>query len=575
LSEDGAEPGEIIASPTVLYRNLVDLTCGGGGKFVDSGEPVEHEQFRLTGGRLRDLLRRTATALTVTGKENISYLELRLRLKGPIDDLEKTVEQATGDNVLSQLMISYFFKGGHEDLGCEFLHKSFREYLFAEGVVETLKQYGRAAMKARAERDTYWRDFDAGDARYGLSRALASQLASQWLRPEVVSHLEGLLEWEVGRAAGVKALSLASGQPTVGVELREWEFVRDALADLWDWWAEGVHLRPQPQHSRRDVALDPPYAQELVEISLPVDVPRGTIPEPPRIVVADAHLGDALFRLNAWTHFLIAKGRGWLEGPEGRKTPEQLWASSSQTGEGPRRYQTRAGDGFKLFAPSGRDAGYWTNYVARINAAGWRPQNVFPLGCNLSGVDLRGSWIGAVAQVAPAVDWSFANLSRCDASFGGFYEHVFSSTLLRDVQLVSSSLVGARFFDCELGGATIILCTWYGAKVLRSSLTSLRSSRSDFTLVEITGCDLSGASFENCSFVRAKITGSSIDGATFGGPVTVQSAVFHELVGNPNLGGAVLITDKKTELPLAFDAVRRVTVEATGRSTKSPRRQTK
>jgi hypothetical protein len=49
-------------------------------------------------------------------------------------------------------MISFYFKGGREDRGCEFLHKSFREYLYAEAVVEMLKDYGLKQSGSLAKR---------------------------------------------------------------------------------------------------------------------------------------------------------------------------------------------------------------------------------------------------------------------------------------------------------------------------------------------------------------------------------------------------------------------------------------
>jgi hypothetical protein len=42
------------------------------------------------------------------------------------------------DDPFVKLMVSFYFKGGHPDQGVEFAHKSFREYLFAEHIVETL-----------------------------------------------------------------------------------------------------------------------------------------------------------------------------------------------------------------------------------------------------------------------------------------------------------------------------------------------------------------------------------------------------------------------------------------------------
>jgi uncharacterized protein YjbI with pentapeptide repeats len=560
ISEPGANPDEIIATPTILYRNLVDLTCGAGGKFVESDEPVEQqEQFRLIGGRLRDLLRRTAAALTIRGVENISYVELRLRLKDAIEDLVKTVERVTGDNVLSQLMISYFFKGGHEELGCEFLHKSFREYLFAEGIIETLKQYGRRAMTALPERTPYWKEFEISDPRYELSRSLASQLAPQWLSPELVSHLEELLEWEIGRTAGETDLAVPGAQTTIAVTLSEWIKVRDGLADVWDWWAEGVHLRPQPELSERlDTEFRKPYAQKLVEMSMPIDVPKGTIPEPPRMVVADAHLGDALFRLNVWTHFFCAKNDGWLAG---NKTPAQLWAQATGIGTGPRRYQTKVGDSkvWILFAPYGNNPDYWRNYVARINAAGWRrPYGLFPTGCNLSGIDLRGACMGPAWPGIPCT-WSFANLSDVIADFGYFAHHIFNHTLAIKATFSLAFCLRASFENCDLTGTSFMSlaaqslrcvgCSLNGASFDRSSLERAAFVDTDFTDARFIGAKLSEATFDGCTFENTEFLGlTSVSGATF-----------NRISGEP-VGGTLLAT-KSTELPQSFSRVQVVLIE--------------
>jgi hypothetical protein len=142
LSEPQADMEALLQNPATLYRNLVDLTCGKSGKYAGAPEDVDH-QHRIAGERLRRLLWRTAQAMTVHGGESISFQELRLRLRQSGNELSAEVSSAMDDRLLSQLMISYYFKGGNPDLGCEFLHKSFREYLFAEGVVDILKDFGR------------------------------------------------------------------------------------------------------------------------------------------------------------------------------------------------------------------------------------------------------------------------------------------------------------------------------------------------------------------------------------------------------------------------------------------------
>ena len=131
-------PGHIeplLKDTTALYRNLVDMVISRGGKpeEVDLG-PVDRPQ--ITGSTLRRLLHQTAEAMTLLGEEGLSYEELDrwLQLKG--GGMEQRGE-SLGENILSRLMVSFFFQGGYRHLGCEFTHKSFREYLFAEMLIKS------------------------------------------------------------------------------------------------------------------------------------------------------------------------------------------------------------------------------------------------------------------------------------------------------------------------------------------------------------------------------------------------------------------------------------------------------
>jgi len=450
LSEPSADTERLVANPTTLYRSLVDLTCAKSGKAADAQDEID-QQFRISGGRLRDLLRRTAGAMTISGKESISYTELRLRLNLRGADLEKRVQEETGDSELSQLMISYYFKGGYAELGCEFLHKSFREYLFAEGVVEILKAYGRKVKAPLPERELYWREFDPSDFRYHLSRDLSSLLAPQWISQEVNGHLEELLRWEIGqRQPGQPDVKPPGpGQATEPLRIQEWERVRDGLADLWDWWGEGVHLRPQPTYNRRqEIEFGKAYAQELVEWSMPLDLERGAPPPvPPRLVAADAHLGDALFRLASEVHFSVAVRQGW--GKE--QGIENRWEGRSKPGQGPRRCQTlvqQAGGRWALFSPSSTSPMYFLNYIARINGADWRPQGRFPLRTSLQGNDLGGVDLNGV-------DLTGANLSYSDLSAANLFQVYLSGTNLRGAYLRGAQCTLAFLNGADLSGADL------------------------------------------------------------------------------------------------------------------------
>src|SRR5262249_44796795 len=179
----------------------------------------------------------------------LSKAEWQRRLPKELTREESAPGRAPEDDPFVKLMISFYFKGGHHDQGIEFAHKSFREYLFAEHIVETLKKFGDRLSSDMPRRSEHWLDFPPGDARRNLVRTLGELFAPQWLSVEVRRHLEELLTWEITRAH-----PQASQEPSVFVTrfglqtnratFTAWEAIRDALANLWEWWTDGVHLRP-------------------------------------------------------------------------------------------------------------------------------------------------------------------------------------------------------------------------------------------------------------------------------------------------------------------------------------------
>jgi len=399
--------------------------------------------------------------------------------------------------------VSYYFKSGHRDLGCEFLHKSFREYLFAEGVVETLKRYGqqRIGQRPLAEREPYWKEFEMTDPRHEFRHELARLLAPQWLSWEVVAHLEQLLAWEIARSSsenGSEAVSAAetrTGRPTEPLPLDGWEAVRDALADLWDWWAEGVHLRPQPSLTqRRDVQFAPPYAQELVEWSLPLHQERGVLPEPEAYTTMDAHLGDALCRLAATVHFRVAEQKGWLATPgdgESSLRAHRLWHGVNSE-VGTRRCQSvvqRGEQWWVLFRPAGTSPEIFVSYIARVNSASGRPSGSFPINVDLIGADLsdanliganlfranlsRANLIGANLFRA---DLSRANLIGADLNEANLNEADLIEANLSEANLSSADLIEANLSDANLSDANLFRANLIGARGLtRAQIAAART----------------------------------------------------------------------------------------------------
>ncbi len=465
-----ARPGdseELLANTTNLYRSLVDLVVGQAAK--PEGAAVKGSAM-ISGRSLRELLRGTAEAMTALGAESIPHDELLVRLDMDEKELGLQVEEVAKE-ALSRLMISFFFRGGRTELGVEFSHKSFREYLFAEQVVAVLKTYGHKAPASLPARQEGWRDFEDGDPRKALCHRLAELLGPTWVTNEVALHLRQLLAWEIRNSAGS---ALAS-----------WIRIRDGLADAWDWWAEGVHQRSQP--TRKDGQWEyaaKPLALEIAE-RMRFRSERRSRPVPPQITEVDAHLGDGIFRLVATMHAEVALREGWRI--EGSKTSDWEWVDT----KGPRRYQAAGSFGesrLLIFAPRASKLDGFLEHCARINAGGFRPMGHFPAwadlrcavlssailsGENFGGADLRGAFLfdadlrgaflgGADLSGTDLSDTDFrgaflgrADLGRADLSDTDFRCAILSAADLRDADLRRSDLRGADLTEADLRGADL------------------------------------------------------------------------------------------------------------------------
>lgn len=523
VAESEHSPEQLMDNPTELYRRLVDLTCSKGGKPHGSATADEiAKQSRIYGWQLRSLLWRTAEAMTTYGKDVIPYEVLRKRLKLSEDALDTEVADVAERRSLTSLLISFYFKGGFRHTGCEFAHKSFREYLLAEALVEELKKYGASALPPPAPRAKYWQDFGADDPRRGLSRRLAELLAPQWPRPEIMFHVSRLIEWEIKRAAE-GAQNLADNTSTDSISSEEWERVRDGLADLWDWWGDGVHLRSQPLSQAGDGQPAEPYVVELVNYAYDC-YPRSPHFGPPRTTTMDSHLGYGLFSLCVWVHYFIAV------------TESALRISVRERGGG-RVYQslTQGEDGVRVrFAPAGAKPEYFTNYIYRIASAGIRQTGWFPSHADLRGVDLTGATLSNVdfqdADLSEAilreaalsnVDFSNANLARCDLSKSNLSRVYFAHTNLTSANLASSNLHGVSFISMEINDADmsdINLSDPYFSevKIMNTEMAGTNWSGGQFDDVRFcSDTDLTKANFHGSYFRDVTIVDTDITGATF------------------------------------------------------------
>jgi hypothetical protein len=414
----------LVKNPTTLYRLLTNLTCEKGGRYgKDVLDPA------LPGSDLRSLLHETAAAMTVFGRDNIPFDELDYRLSLMNCDLLKRVQETTKENPVTSLMINFFFKGGRTELGAEFLHKSFREFLFAEAIIESLKNFAHSNTEPLPERSSqyYWEDFQRSDPRYTLSRRLATLLAPQWITREVALFIEGLIRWELARSYGMdKEPTL--GTATQALSIQQWCIIRDTLADLWDWWGEGIHLRLQPFITGKKIdSWNPPYVADLIKWAMPQDVAKGEVPVAPRATSMDGHLGDGLFRLTTLVHHFIATV------PDQNPNWQKVLKTVDEKVKAVRRYQSVSISGKKhviRFRPSGKNSLYFQNYSARINAVGWHPGTIFPSGINMDSIDLDNTTListaflntslkGATFRCVNFISIYFGLSDLCYADFSG------------------------------------------------------------------------------------------------------------------------------------------------------------
>ncbi len=564
----------VIGNPTNLYRALVDITCQGSGN-PDPAlalDLTENDYYRIHGNELRSLLWTTAEAITAIGKEAISREELKLRLfrqDEEDEDFDQRVSEATENTKLSNLIISYYFKESAAGQGCEFLHKSFREYLFAEGVVELLKQYGRDPQvaeiysknpqKGYPEREIYWQDFKKESPRYKLTHRLAELFAIRWITPEVKNHIKHLLTWEIQRSYKQTGL-LELSSSTKSISEQEWTYIRDGLADVWDWWGEGVLLRPQPKISGRqkNTGFAPPYVVELAELCCPLDREawKSALPDVVRVNTVDARLGEAFFHITAVVH-------SELYNYVRQQLPQSIEINKIEPTQR-RRYQTvQQVDDILLvrFSPSGENGNYFRNFCSRINSSGWRSEGVFPSylfasSINLFKVNLIRAYLRG-ADLSSAY-LSSADLRGADLSSADLIRAYLSSADLIRAYLSSADLIRADLRGADLRGADLSRAYLRGANLSRAYLSSadLRGAdliRADLKGAYLRGAYLSSAYLIRADLIRAYLIRADLRGADLRGADLSSAYLSSAYLSSANLSDAKNLTPAQIKSALNWD----------------------
>src|SRR5262249_52071393 len=240
-------------------------------------------------------------------------------------------------------------------------------------------------------------------------------LAPQWVAPNVWDHLQHLIKWEISRAATASKASAdhdhLSGLPTQALSFERWKYVRDGLADLWEWWCDCAHLRPQVKTERwKNAVARPPFVEELIRWAAPLTAEENEALPLESATSMDAHLGDALCQICAMVHFYVAVNEG-LEQIE----PETLEYVKSDGKRRHQRYAKRDQIEIVLFAPGGGDVKSdrfnpnFKHYCTRINSAFDGPLREFPSRAILNGANLNGASLNGAILNGASLDHASLN----------------------------------------------------------------------------------------------------------------------------------------------------------------------
>jgi uncharacterized protein YjbI with pentapeptide repeats len=426
--------------------------------------------------------------ITAQGTEAISFGELERRLEDN-HALIEWAEDVVSENTLHELVVNFYFRS-HAELGCEFLHKSFREYLFAEAVVGHLADAGGLLSASDAQCLQGGEDFPRGSVRFDLSRSLARLLASQWLTPDVRTHIFRLLDDQVGENTQL------------------WTRVRGLLRDLYSWWAHQSHLLMHREVHRGRVRWRMPAVIELLEDALPLD--DRIVRSSQSMRRADAILGNALIQLAAYLHWLL------------RACPVSDPCSE---------YQTEL-DGVVVFAPLG---GLVLDLVARLTYP--EPPDGFGLaGLVLPGVDLRNADLRGVDLRAvdlrdahlDGVDLQGSRLNRADLRGAVLTRGVLRQTDMQGIQLENANLAGADLRWSNLEHANLKFAEMSRAHLQRSNLqrANLREAKlggahlqhadlqlAGFDAADLHAADLREADLRHANLATTTLTDASLDDA--------------------------------------------------------------
>ena len=451
----------LIADRTMLLRCLTEYYCIHSRNPSDDPSGAE-VRSRLEAPKLRSLVQETAIAMTVKGMEAIGHEELRR-------EMASWSSQAKADQDLNLVgavdhdifLINYLFKSGIEYQGCEFIHKSLREFAFAQAVVDNLK---RLAVPSDAKRDY---ELDV------MAVARLAILSRQWLSREIWDHIERQISWEVYRESpeNEDPIAFQRGEPPLGIDA--WCRIRDRLTQQWTSWALS---NPELSSTKSDWTSDPKLAEMFKGV--------GAVES----AGADARLGAALFRLCAMLHGILAVRI--LDTSGLMNYQKNMWeelgvtvtVGSDQTALNPTTDQR-----LRFFSPGKGDEELeptmLRSVMARINAYYAHSKEELPEKCDLS-------FLVATGAALERLSFRYCNLSYSNLS-----ESNLSGADLQGADFSGAWLCKSNLTRANLGMADLLYASFRQANLENVSLKSANIESADFR-------EAKGLSLEQISVAR-------------------------------------------------------------------------
>jgi hypothetical protein len=436
----------LIADRTMLLRCLTEYYCIHSRN--PSDEPSGTEvRSRLEAPKLRSLVQETAIAMTVKGTECISHEELRREMASwssqSIADQDLKLAGTIDPDIF---LINYLFKSGVEYLGCEFIHKSLREFAFAQAVVDHLK---RLAVPSETKLGY---DVDV------MTVARLAILSRQWLSREIWDHIERQIGWEVCRESTEfeDPIAFQRGEPPLGIDA--WCRIRDRLAQRWTSWALS---NPEMSSIKSEQKYDSTLAESFKGISV-IDSAG-----------ADARLGAALFRLCATLHGILAARI--METSGLMDYQKNMWEELGVTvtvGSHQTTLDQTPDQRLRFFSPGKGEEeleqSLLRSSIARINAYYAHTKEELPEKCDLT-------FLVATGAALERLSFQYCNLSYSNLS-----ESNLSGADMQGADLSGSWLCKSNLTRANLNMADLPYASFRQSNLENASLKSANIESADF-----------------------------------------------------------------------------------------------